>query len=130
MTLMLKSIGFRLESIDYVSDEGRFSLPGSASEKEPVLKGDADTIFVDITCSKSKLVSRLSYKFNQDGAMAAVPTHCTCPRRESVADNSFWEIQSSGSFINQQRNKMRTACQHNIRFAYTFLIGSDFILTE
>lgn len=110
MTLMLKAIGFRLDSIDYSGDDrNNLNENDNVIDSDGSHKHDSDTIYVNINCTKSKLMSRLSYKFNQDGGSATIPTHCTCPRKETVADNSFWEIQSSGSFINQQqRNKMKS----------------------
>lgn len=109
MTLLLKAIGFRLDSIDYNGDEQNNSFLHNTENDKDTMKNDSDTIYVNIKCTKSKLLSRLSYKFNQDGGAATIPTNCTCPRKETVADNSFWEIQSSGSFISQtQRNKLRS----------------------
>lgn len=104
LTLMLKSIGFRLDSIDYNAQ--RFS-GGKISDIKtddvtsvPAAK-NANFISVDISCGKSKIISRMSYKLNNTDDQSS---QCTCPKKETVADNSFWEIQSSGSFVNQRRS--------------------------
>lgn len=125
LTLLLKSIGFRLESIDY--DELR-----SWNKKTNVENGmaaatlnsgrtDADHnyIHVEISCSKSKIVSNLSLKLNDNETSAtdaettttAATTSplkaivCSCPKRETRnSNNSFWEVQSTGTFANQRRS--------------------------
>lgn len=149
LTLLLKSIGFRLDSIDY--DEFRswykktndYGNGGSASEAMSTASttntthartADADHhyINVEISCSKSKIVSNLSFKINDNNEIAETdvlpsssassassassssshaptdPTKfmtCTCPKRESRFDsNSFWEVQRSGTFANQRRS--------------------------
>lgn len=142
LTLLLKSIGFRLESIDY--DELRcwngkkfgengngastaMPTPTSASSIRTDA-ADQHYINVEISCSKSKIVSNLSLKFNDGEAAAALTdapsaqhpmTHplqtiaCSCPKRETRnTNNSFWEIQSSGTFSNQRRsiNSLMVSC--------------------
>lgn len=107
LTLLLKSIGFRLESIDF--NEHRFSggkmLDNTNTIPSPTKVNDANFIHVEISCSKSKIISRLSYKFNDDGANAAAPSTCTCPPKTIVDNNnSFWEIQTTGTFTNQRRS--------------------------
>lgn len=123
LTLLLKSIGFRLESIDYdefrcwnkKSGENGIGAAANASATGGVAT-DADQhyINVEITCTKSKIVSNLSLKFNETDADHATDAHqapdptksitCTCPKREPSKDNnSFWEVQSSGTFANPRR---------------------------
>lgn len=123
LTLLLKSIGFRLESIDY--DEFRswgkkFNDCGNGIGASATTinsnRTDADQITVEISCSKSKIVSHLSFKISDSEAAAMdTQTHttadttklmaCTCPKREPRNDNnSFWEVQSSGTFSNQRRS--------------------------
>lgn len=122
LTLLLKSIGFRLESIDF--DELRcWSKKSGENVHEVGAAAVSDTNFthsdeqhfinVEISCSKSKIVSKLSLKFNETDATATdahkmpSPTNtiaCTCPKREPLHDNnSFWEVQSSGTFANPRR---------------------------
>lgn len=127
LTLLLKSIGFRLDSIDYdefrswfkkMNDYGSTNA-GSATSTNTRTSSDADHhyINVEISCSKSKIVSNLSFKIN-DNAIAETdvmsshastdPTKfmtCTCPKRESrSSSNSFWDVQRSGTFANQRRS--------------------------
>lgn len=109
MTLLLKSIGFRLNSIDF--DELSMSDTKS-NENDNTSESDINShsINVRITCSKSKIVSNLSYKYaEQSDAEKATPrtgTVCTCPKRESFNNNnnSFWEVQSSGTFANRRKS--------------------------
>lgn len=109
LTLLLKSIGFRLDSIDY--DELRSW--GKKMTENGTGRADADhhSIDVQISCSKSKIVSHLSFKLNENEIGAAAATDpvksmaCSCPKREPRSDNnSFWEVQSSGTFANQRRS--------------------------
>ncbi|XP_055296747.1 probable serine/threonine-protein kinase nek3 [Sitodiplosis mosellana] len=132
LTLLLKSIGFRLESIDY--DELRCwsgkkfgengnaastATPASTSATNSIRTDAADHhyINVEISCSKSKIVSNLSLKFNDDepAVVTDAAQHpmtdpskmivCSCPKREMRnINNSFWEVQSSGTFSNQRRS--------------------------
>lgn len=129
LTLLLKSIGFRLESIDY--DEFRSwskksgSVGNSATTIEPV-RAEADHyINVEISCSKSKMVSNLSLKTNETETTATDAPHtttdsaksviCTCPKREPRKDsNSFWEVQSSGTFANQRRCSVNALMVSNL----------------
>lgn len=133
LTLLLKSIGFRLESIDF--DEFRSwgkkandcgNGIGASATTINSNRSDADHhyINVEISCSKSKIVSHLSFKINESDAGATdIQPHtmtdttkliaCTCPKRESRNDNnSFWEVQSSGTFSNQRRsiNALMVSC--------------------
>lgn len=148
LTLLLKSIGFRLESIDYdefrswskkTSEHGATTASTAATAASKPIRTDADNhyINVEISCSKSKIVSNLSLKFNdgettstaaaEAGAAAAVMTDaqqhpmtdpsktiaCSCPKREPRNSNhSFWEVQSSGTFSNQRRsiNSLMVSC--------------------
>lgn len=148
LTLLLKSIGFRLESIDYdelrcwskkIGEHGN-GASTTATATNPV-RTDADHhyINVQISCSKSKIVSNLSLKFN-DGETAAVadaqqpPTEpsktitCSCPKRETRnTNNSFWEVQSSGTFSNQRRSinllmVSRQKKNNNIFFSFYLLL--------
>lgn len=107
LTLMLKSIGFRLDSIDFnaqrfsggkISDLKADDVMASSS---PAAR-DANFISVDISCGKSKIISRLSFKLSNDDQ--SMSSQCTCPKKDAIVDNSFWEIQSSGSFVNQRRS--------------------------
>lgn len=128
LTLLLKSIGFRLESIDYdefrswgkKSNDCGNNTSGCASSTTTTFnsgRSDADHhINVEISCSKSKIVSHLSFKINDSDTVAtdayahsttdpAKLMACSCPKRESRTDNnSFWEVQSSGTFVNQRRS--------------------------
>lgn len=145
LTLLLKSIGFRLESIDY--DEFRswskkFGEKGNGvstttttkttttmapSTTNSIRADDHHYINVEISCSKSKIVSNLSLKLFDDETSAAVGTidaqhpmtdpsktiACSCPKRETRnTNNSFWEVQSSGTFSNQRRsiNSLMVSC--------------------
>lgn len=113
MTLLLKSIGFRLDSMDF-DDRGtifdkKSNENGHDSMSEPDV--NSHSINVRITCSKSKLISNLSYKYTEsdvklmsrDGKI--ISTACTCPKREQHDNNnSFWEVQSSGTFANKRRS--------------------------
>lgn len=104
LTLMLKSIGFRLDSIDFNAQRfsgGKISdIKADDVTAVPAAK-DSNFISVDISCGKSKIISRLSYKLNNADDHLS---QCTCPKKETVAENSFWEIQSSGSFVSQRRS--------------------------
>lgn len=134
LTLLLKSIGFRLDSIDYdefrswckrVNDYGNGNGNGaSATSTTNTARNTADAdhhyISVEISCSKSKIVSNLSFKINDNNGIAETnvmssssppptdPTKfmaCTCPKRESrSSSNSFWEVQRSGTFANRRRS--------------------------
>lgn len=113
MTLLLKSIGFRLNSIDY-DDNGvsKFKSNENGYDNQSEINlNSGHSISVRISCSKSKMVSNLSYKYIEDEAKmtpkkgaAALSTVCTCPKREICTNNnnSFWEVQSSGTFANQR----------------------------
>lgn len=122
LTLLLKSIGFRLNSIDF--DAQHFAAkrqPGdgtpSAGTSPTSQQADAGDhrIDVQISCSQSRIVSNLSLKLREaTDAVAAAPvelakcTACTCPKRAQRDDNnSFWEIQSSGTFANRRPNVLR-----------------------
>lgn len=128
---MLKSIGFRLDSIDF--NAHRFSggkicdvkTDDLMATSSPAAK-DSNFISVDISCGKSKIISRLSYKLSNDDQLAPTSSNCTCPKKDSVTDNSFWEIQSSGSFANQRRSfngaiKKVNDCQQIIYFIFVFI---------
>lgn len=115
MTLLLKSIGFRLNSIDY-DEHGVSKVKSNENGYDNQSESDINSshsISVRISCSKSKMVSNLSYKYVEDGAKitpqkgaAALSTVCTCPKRELCTNNnnSFWEVQSSGTFSNQRKS--------------------------
>lgn len=131
LTLMLKSIGFRLESIDFNAQ--RFSGGKIADIKSddvmaspsPASK-DANFISVDISCGKSKIISRLSYKLSDDDQlMSSLSSQCTCPKKEATVDNSFWEIQSSGSFVNQRRSLSAAAKKVNIANNFSIHLSSN-----
>lgn len=127
LTLLLKSIGFRLNSIDYDAEHfaaKRQPGDGASSAGTSPKSQQADTgdhfISVQISCSKSEIVSNLSLKVSgsddrkvdDDNATVSVEqakcTACTCPKREPRDDNnSFWEIQSSGTFANRRSNVLR-----------------------
>lgn len=123
LTLLLKSIGFRLNSIDF--DEQHFAAKtngdggagGGAGTSPTQHQQAADTgdhfINVQISCSKSEIVSQLSLKLSAEHKATAAATvepskctaACTCPKREKHDDNnSFWEVQSSGTFANRRRS--------------------------
>lgn len=124
LTLLLKSIGFRLDSIDY--DEIRSWCKrandcgnGNSASATTTTNADQHYISVEISCSKSKIVSNLSFQINDNNEIAETdvlslseattdPTKfmaCTCPKRESrSSSNSFWEVQRSGTFANQRRS--------------------------
>lgn len=116
LTLLLKSIGFRLNSIDF--DERHFSQKnanenenGASSIKNSQSDIDYNSINVQISCSKSKIVSNLSFKFDDSEVDVATTMDsnklatCTCPKREQRdTNNSFWEVQSSGTFVNPRRS--------------------------
>lgn len=132
LTLLLKSIGFRLDSIDYdelrswckrVNDYGNencASATTTTNTARNTTDADHHYISVEISCSKSKIVSNLSFKINDNNEIAETdvlssasqpptdPTKfmtCTCPKRESrSSSNSFWEVQRSGTFANQRRS--------------------------
>lgn len=124
LTLLLHSIGFRLNSIDY--DELRrwnkksnnYGSGVSTASTNAACSTDADHhyINVEISCSQSKIVSNLSYKISDSEISETEPSShtipdstkfmaCTCPKRESRSGlNSFWEVQRSGTFANQRRS--------------------------
>lgn len=112
LTLLLKSIGFRLNSIDF--DERHISQKNPNENENGVPQSDVDynSINVQISCSKSKIISNLSFKFNDTEVDATTTTMepaklatCTCPKREQRdTNNSFWEVQSSGTFVNPRRS--------------------------
>lgn len=132
LTLLLKSIGFRLESIDYdelrcwgkkTNDNGNASTAINSARTDvssaagTVATDQQHYINVEISCSKSRLVSHLSLKFNEgvEKGAADAQAHpiadsskviaCSCPKRETRnANSSFWEVQSSGKFVNQRRS--------------------------
>lgn len=133
LTLLLHCIGFRLDAIDYdefhrwnkkASDCGGASANVSTTSTNTARSADAGQhyINVEISCSKSKIVSHLSYKINDSEiadadrisssssshTTASDPTRfmaCTCPKRESRSNlNSFWEVQRSGTFAHQRRS--------------------------
>lgn len=126
LTLLLHCIGFRLDSIDYdefrrwnkKSNDYGSNASASATSINTARSADADHhyINVEISCSKSKIVSNLSYKFNDSEIAETEPLSnttsdptkfmtCTCPKRESRSNlNSFWEVQRSGTFANQRRS--------------------------
>lgn len=120
MTLILKSVGFRLESLDFGEEKlngfkNTANINTNSSNNVPLAKtpsppsaNPAHFLNVEISCSKSKIVSRLSYKFGEsDGNTGAAGTmnRCTCPSKEMTdKNNSFWEIQSTGTFVNQRRS--------------------------
>ena len=107
LTLVLKSCGFRLESIDYSdslntnggTNGGAVGINSSKSTSPSSTTVDnEDSITIDISCSRSKIVSRLKYKFGADES-------CSCPPKDEVAgNNSFWEVQASGAFSNNRRS--------------------------
>lgn len=120
LTLLLKSIGFRLESIDFdeyrswskKSTENGNGTGGATTANSGRTDADHNYIHVEISCSKSKIVSNLSMKFNDnetaatDAQATAATTSpsksiaCSCPKRETHnSNNTFWEVQSSGTFV-------------------------------
>lgn len=123
LTLLLKSIGFRLNSIDI--DAQHFAAkrqPGdgtpSAGTSPTSQQADAGDhcIDVQISCSQSQIVSNLSLQLRAaTDTVATAPVElakctaaCTCPKREQRDDNnSFWEVQSSGTFANRRSNVLR-----------------------
>lgn len=133
LTLLLKSIGFRLDSIDYdefrnwskkSSEHGNGTNGGASAVNSIHTDADHHYINVEISCSKSKIVSNLTLKFNDSETSVASDAHtatspskliaCSCPKRESRnGNNSFWEVQSSGTFSNQRRsiNALMVNCQ-------------------
>lgn len=121
LTLILKSIGFRLESLDFDDDKlnglkntanintnSMNNIPLAKTPSPPSTNSSSHFLNVEISCSKSKIVSRLSFKFGENdsnaGATSALSS-CTCPSKEMTDNNnSFWEIQSTGTFVNQRRS--------------------------
>lgn len=117
--MILKSIGFRLESLDfneekfngvksnaYVNSDTSNNIP-MAKTPSPPSANASNYLSVEIACSKSKIVSRLSFKFGEsdDGATNGVKSSCTCPNKDATKyNNSFWEIQSTGTFVNPRRS--------------------------
>lgn len=105
LTLILKSIGFRLESLDIDmksgngenisnTDHGSAESFPPAKSLSPSKQEDGNTIRVQITCGKSNIVSRMTYAMNDDN-------DCTCPHDAVMLKNTaFWEVQSTGLFIN------------------------------
>lgn len=108
MTLLLKSVGFHLDSIDY---DGGCEMHKNGREYSPNAKNDnRHSINVKIACSKSKLVSHLSYRYVEyDGKENVAGTKnkttaCSCPIREtSNNNNTFWEVQSIGAFVQNRK---------------------------
>lgn len=68
LTLLLKSIGLKLEYLDF----------------EPE-KSNTDTLTVDIKCNRSGVMARLSYDL----------VDCSCPEKDD-REASFWEVQATG----------------------------------
>lgn len=117
LTLLLKSIGFRLNSIDF--DEQHFAgkMNGNGTRSagtSPTNQQAAGEHFINvqISCSQSKIVSNLSLNMGAEhNAMDAASIDpnkcaaCTCPKREQRENNnSFWEVQSTGTFANRRRS--------------------------
>lgn len=71
LTLLLKSMGLKLEYIDF-------------EEK----KLGADTLSVQIMCNKSGVLAKLSYDL----------VNCSCPDRNNK-ETSFWEVQGTGPSV-------------------------------
>lgn len=76
LTLLLKSLGCRLEFMDY--DTGKV-VPNSVPE-----------LSIQITCNNSGITSKMSYK----------PKKCTCPP-QGANNNSFWEVQGTAPAVSQ-----------------------------
>lgn len=105
LTLILKSIGFRLESLDIDKKAGNgvnICSTGNANAEcfptakslSPTKQDDGNVISVQITCGKSNIVSRMTYTMNDDH-------DCTCPHDAVMLKNTaFWEVQSTGLFVN------------------------------
>lgn len=84
LTLLLKSIGFRLDSIDYdefrswykkINDYGNGGSSSTATSTtnahgRTTTDTDYHYINVEISCSKSKIVSNLSFKINDNNEIA------------------------------------------------------------
>lgn len=147
LTLLLKSIGFRLNSIDF--DEQHFAAKKNGDGMAAATVGtspkhqQADTgdhfINVQISCSKSEIVSHLSLKLNGDHKATDTATvepnkctaACTCPKREKHDDNnSFWEVQSSGTFANRRRSmnallmvRQSTHCCLELHFRLMYILS-------
>lgn len=106
LTMILKSIGFRLDSFDFQAKATHTAANGGAriendcipmaKSLSPQSKSDDDVISVQIACGKSNIVSRMTYRL-RDSA------DCSCPDMASVNNNnSFWEIQATGPFSNRR----------------------------
>lgn len=68
LTLLLKSMGLKLEYLDFEQD-----------------KANTDTLTVDIKCHKSGVMARMSYDL----------IDCSCPEKDEK-ETSFWEVQATG----------------------------------
>ncbi|XP_065086011.1 uncharacterized protein LOC135708003 [Ochlerotatus camptorhynchus] len=71
LTLLLKSMGLKLEYIDF--------------EEE---KLNTDTLSVQIKCNKSGVLAKLSYDL----------VNCSCPDK-NYKETSFWEVQGTGPSV-------------------------------
>lgn len=71
LTLLLKSMGLKLEYIDFQEE-----------------KLNADTLSVQITCNKSGVLAKLSYDL----------VNCSCPDK-NYKETSFWEVQGTGPSV-------------------------------
>lgn len=71
LTLLLKSMGLKLEYIDFQDK-----------------KNNTDTLSVQITCNKSGVLAKLNYDL----------LNCSCPDRNHK-ETSFWEVQGTGPSV-------------------------------
>lgn len=79
LTLLIKSIGFQLVSLDFDS------TPTEGARE----------IEVDIKCKESGIHSKLLMSAEK----------CTCPTRKAVNNNSFWEVQGIAPSTPLDKNK-------------------------
>ncbi|KFB37804.1 AGAP012040-PA-like protein [Anopheles sinensis] len=68
LTLLLKSMGLRLQYLDFEAD-----------------KGSTDNLTVTIKCNRSGMRADLSYEL----------VNCSCPEKTDC-ESSFWEVQATG----------------------------------
>lgn len=71
LTLLLKSMGLKLEYIDFQEE-----------------KLNAETLSVQIACNKSGVLAKLSYDL----------VSCSCPDKD-YKETSFWEVQGTGPSV-------------------------------
>ncbi|XP_053686116.1 protein PRRC2C-like [Sabethes cyaneus] len=71
LTLLLKSMGLKLEYLDFDAD-----------------KSSTETLTVEIRCHKSGVLARMSYDL----------VDCSCPVKDEK-ETSFWEVQATGPSV-------------------------------